>query len=87
MYNSIYDKNAKKRLGNVLKHEGCSMEKLQQELGMSERQIFIGVRFGCHDITGSISKVFGKSMIQRYLLEPGRYYYDKNGELRPINLK
>lgn len=87
MYNSIFDKSAKRRLDDVLRHEGASMAQLKEKTGMSEEQILRGTAVGCHSVVQTISKVLGKAMIQGYLLEPGRYYYDKNGEIRPVYLK
>lgn len=87
MYNSLYDKNAIKRLHCVLANEKVSMASLARRLNMSEKLIIAKVCTGCHDMAGRISRLFGKSMIQGYLLEPGRFCYDKNGELRHVYLQ
>lgn len=63
------------------------MDELKEKTGISEEQILRGIAIGCHSVTAEIGKAFGKAMIQSYLLEPGRYLYDKNGELRPVFLQ
>ncbi|WP_147294321.1 hypothetical protein [Pontibacter diazotrophicus] len=63
------------------------MAKLKEMTGMSEEQILRGAAVGCHSVTETISKALGKALVQGYLLEPGRFYYDKNGEIRPVYVR